>query len=88
MLQNKSGPRISEIRQFLLRYAKENKWRIREYVSDEILRPITYYCHIEVPEGIYAKPGTATAISSESADSALAKAFLYIGNPSLDFLDP
>jgi len=79
--------RPSEIRSFLLRYAENNGIRVQEFVSDEVHRPIAFYCHLEIPATAKEKRKTATAISHEGHDTALAKAFLYLGNSALDFLE-
>lgn len=82
-------PRVrpSEIRRFLLQYAARKGWRIQEFVSDELFGPIAWYAHIEIPPQAGERRRTATAISHEGHDTALAKAFLYLGNEELNFLD-
>ncbi len=59
---------------------------MQEFVSDEVGLPISFYCHLEIPATASEKRKTATAISGEHHDVALAKAFLYLGNHELDFL--
>ena len=78
--------RPSEIRTFLLRYANKRGIRVQEFVSDELNKPILFYCHLEIPAHEKEPRRTATALSNEGHDTALAKAFLYLGNPALDFL--
>ncbi len=78
--------RASEIRKFLLCYAARRGIRIQEFLSDEDGRPVVWYAHIEVPSGPDTPRRTATAVSREGFDNALVMAFLYLGNPELDFL--
>lgn len=77
---------LSEIRTFLFRYAEQKKWRIKEFISTEPGLPSAFYCHVEIPGKAGEFSRSATSVSHEGADSALAKAFLYLGNPALDFL--
>lgn len=81
--------RPSEIRAFLLRYAKKKGLLVREHISDLPNEKHTgksaFYCHVQDKEGL----STATAISYEGPDNALCMAFLQWHNPELDFLaDP
>ncbi len=87
MVEKLSNVRSSELRRFLLGYAKRKGYRVQEFVSDELHQPICFYAHVEIPaiDGTHRR--TATALSHETHDTALAKAFLYLGNGELDFID-
>lgn len=77
--------RPSEIRAFLLRYAMKNQLIVKEHVSPswESGGKTAFYCHIQSQDEI---PRSATAVSVEGFDNALAMAFMNFLEPTLDFL--
>lgn len=79
--------RPSEIRAFLLRYAKKRGILVQEHTSGllEGDGPVTYFCHLQSPTTDPLK--TATAISQDGQDNALVMAFLNFSDSSIDFLD-
>lgn len=76
--------RVSEIRRYLLLYAKARKIRVLEHFSEDPGRRQSYFCHLETP-GDPLK--TATAISHESADNALVMSMLSYLDSTCNFLD-
>lgn len=79
----------SEIRAFLLRYAAKRGLTVKEHLSPSWetgkggKEGLTcWYCHVQNSE----KTKSATAVSYQGPDNALAMAFLHFGNPELDFL--
>ena len=70
---------MSEIRRFLLLYAKKRGISVVEHKSEE--PNVCFYTHLSTPEN------TVTAVSYESQDSALTMAFLQWSDKSLVFFD-
>lgn len=76
---------MTEIRSFLLRFAKNAGYRVQEFKSDE--KEAAFFCHIEVPAKDDTPRQTATAVARESADNAMVMAFLQLGDFRMDFLE-
>lgn len=76
----------SEIRAFLLKWAKDKNLIVKEHVSPSWAGGglTAFYCHVE---NQVDQKKSATAISYEGHDNALVMAFLNFLDPSLDFLD-
>lgn len=74
------GPRPSEIRRFLLRFAARRGIRIKEHLSETPPGPC-WFVRLEDATNM------ATAVSYEGPDNALVMAFLSFENPAYNFLD-
>lgn len=77
--------RDSELRAYLLRYAKKRGLLVQEHVSEPAGGGLAaFYCHIQSARTEPLK--SATAVSTEGRDNALVMAFLNYGNREIDFL--
>lgn len=74
------GARPSDVRAWLLEYAKRNKITVQEHVSDDPGKRIAYMCCLT------DRIKVIRSISHDGFDNALVMAFLNWCKPEMDFL--